>query len=302
MVTDNHYRWDFIGLSTDQKPTPATSDKVVDGSTFYCSDNSKLYVYCKDNWYERKALGGGGVTPVQTTGTSTTDVMSQDATTKLLYPDITNTPYKMSIGQSLNQATAKGVAINGYIRNTSVDSIAIGCMDSSYAIVGSNGRSNYSLVVGRDALSGRGDGNVVLGTSAQANSGQNTGYDVAVGYSANAGAGSYTHSVALGSYATSTRSGEVNIGTGSSGNGYNSTNYRVLGGVHDPVDAHDAATKGYVDAHDAATVAQGNTLATSAPTTSTVGVLGQLYTDTTNMHTYQCTAISGDTYTWTQRW
>lgn len=47
---------------------------------------------------------------------------------------------------------------------------------------------------------------------------------------------------------------------------------------------------------------QGNTLSNSAPTTSTVGVLGQLYTDTTNMHTYQCTAISGNTYTWTQRW
>jgi len=49
-------------------------------------------------------------------------------------------------------------------------------------------------------------------------------------------------------------------------------------------------------------VPQTNTLSTSAPTTSTVGVLGQLYTDTTNMHTYQCTAISGSTYTWTQRW
>ena len=60
MVTNNHYRWDFIGLSTDVKPTPATSEKVVDGSTFYCSDTSKLYVYCKDNWYERKPLGGGG--------------------------------------------------------------------------------------------------------------------------------------------------------------------------------------------------------------------------------------------------
>lgn len=41
---------------------------------------------------------------------------------------------------------------------------------------------------------------------------------------------------------------------------------------------------------------------TSAPNTSTVGTLGQLWTDTTNMHTYQCTAISGSTYTWTQRW
>lgn len=54
-----HYRWDFIGLSTDQKPTPATSEKVVDGSTFYCSDNSKLYVYYKDQWYEKEATGGG---------------------------------------------------------------------------------------------------------------------------------------------------------------------------------------------------------------------------------------------------
>lgn len=60
MVTDNHYRWDFIGLSTDTKPTPETSEKVVDGSTFYCSDTSKLYVFCQDNWYERKPLGGGG--------------------------------------------------------------------------------------------------------------------------------------------------------------------------------------------------------------------------------------------------
>lgn len=62
MVTDNHFRWDFIGLSTDQKPTPATSPKVVDGSTFYCSDNSKLYVWCKTQWYEKTVSGGGGGT------------------------------------------------------------------------------------------------------------------------------------------------------------------------------------------------------------------------------------------------
>ena len=57
-----HYRWDFIGLSTDQKPTPETSEKVVDGSTFYCSDTSKLYVFCKDTWYEKVVEGGGGGT------------------------------------------------------------------------------------------------------------------------------------------------------------------------------------------------------------------------------------------------
>lgn len=60
MVNKIHYRWDFIGLSTDTKPTPADSPKVVNGSTFYCSDTSKLYVFYKDTWYERKPLGGGG--------------------------------------------------------------------------------------------------------------------------------------------------------------------------------------------------------------------------------------------------
>ena len=55
------------------------------------------------------------------------------------------------------------------------------------------------------------------------------------------------------------------------------------------------------------TIEQGNTLATSAPTTATAGVLGQLYTDTTGMHTYQLTSIDttdpdNPSYTWTQRW
>lgn len=89
MVATIHYRWDFIGLSTQEKPTPETSDKVVDGSTFYSSDDSKLYVWYKDQWYERKALGGEGgggstINVVQTTGESTTDVMSQKAVTDAL--------------------------------------------------------------------------------------------------------------------------------------------------------------------------------------------------------------------------
>ena len=60
MVTDNHYRWDFIQLSTDVKPTPATSPKVADGSTLYTSDDSKLYIWYKNQWYEKTATGGGG--------------------------------------------------------------------------------------------------------------------------------------------------------------------------------------------------------------------------------------------------
>ena len=81
----NHYRWDFIGLSTDTKPTAATSEKVVDGSTFYCSDNSKLYVWYQNQWYEKTVSGGGSsITVVQTTGQSTTDVMSQKAVTDII--------------------------------------------------------------------------------------------------------------------------------------------------------------------------------------------------------------------------
>lgn len=45
-------RWDFIGLSTESKPT-ATSNKVVDGSTFYEADTSKLFIWTKDRWYEK---------------------------------------------------------------------------------------------------------------------------------------------------------------------------------------------------------------------------------------------------------
>lgn len=45
-------RWDFIGLSTEDKPT-ATSNKVVDGSTFYEADTSKLYIFVQGEWYEK---------------------------------------------------------------------------------------------------------------------------------------------------------------------------------------------------------------------------------------------------------
>lgn len=453
-----HYRWDFVGLSTDTKPTPETSEKVVDGSTYYCSDTSKLYVYCKDNWYERKSLGGGGggttytagdginitsdvisvdqttiqgkltagsnisisgntisatdttdfteltdddanynlndtsyiaawllpsgkyklaedatveilinveddggtpsagtsfsgdsevmllsahtddtsyiaeisvyasittahysvdqdgvlnetaeifysdftgtdgntageaglvpaplttdagkflkadgtwdtaggsVTPVQTPGVSTTDIMSQNAVTSMVFDD-PGTRNKVKIGSSDDQMGSLATAIS----------------------VGSLARGEGSIAIGQTAyIYASGLYSVAIGNAAKT---ENHSRAVALGNAANA---AYDNSVAIGTNAITGRIGEVNVGAGTSGRGYNSTNYRVIGGVHDGQGLHDAAT-----------VAQGNTLSTSAPTTSTVGVLGQLWTDTTNMHTYQCTAISGDTYTWTQRW
>lgn len=144
--------------------------------------------------------------------------------------------------------------------------------------------SDNDAVLGFQAWATGYGSNVVIGNTARSNAGS----AVAIGRQAET---SSNGTVALGAYSHSTRMGEVNVGTSQASYGYNSTNYRVIGGVHDGVDVHDAAT-----------VAQGNTLSDTAPTTSTVGVLGQLYTDTTTMHTYQCTAISGGVYTWTQRW
>lgn len=384
MVDKIHYRWDFIGLSTDEKPTPATSPKVVDGSTFYCSDNSKLYVYYKDRWYERKALGGGGgggggttysagegisidddvisvdttviqplltagenitisdgtisatdttytagsnvtitngvisatdttysdftgtdgtsagtaglvpapttsdtdkflksdgtwataggggssVNVVQTIGSSTTDVMSQNAVSRSIYTKTgTNEYYAIGIRGSSgidSSAGASSIAIGDGAISRSDNSVSVGAGTIIYAA------GSYSTAIGSTA---RTDGHSRA---------------VAIGNASNA---AYNNSVAIGTNAVTTAEGQVNVGAGTSGRGYNNTNYRTIAGVHDGQDNHDAAT-----------VAQGNKLMTAAPTTSDAGVLGQLWTDTTNMHTYQCTAISGSTYTWTQRW
>ena len=65
-----HYRWDFYGLSTDSKPD-ATNPKVADGSTYYEADTSKLYVWYKDQWYEKQSTGGGG-------GASIARVLTED--------------------------------------------------------------------------------------------------------------------------------------------------------------------------------------------------------------------------------
>lgn len=337
MVTDNKYRWDFIGLSTDAKPTPANSDRVVDGSTFYCSDTSKLYVFCKNQWYEKEATGGGttytaganitiadgvisatdttynnftgtdgtdvgaaglvpapaatdadkflksdgtwataggtGINVVQTIGASETDVMSQKATSDMVYADAGTNQFRIRIG--------KFAQANG---------------DNCVAIGSGWNAGNPGAKAGQEAIAigwtseaaGR---TIAIGNGAKTINSYN--YSIAIGDSAQASANG---SVALGKNAKATLAGEVNIGSFNSSYGYNSTNYRLLSGVYDAQNLHDAAT-----------LAQGNTLATAAPTTSTVGVLGQLYTDTTNMHTYQLTAIdttdpNNPTYTWTQRW
>lgn len=234
-ATDTTYN-DFVGTDGQDVgvaglvPAPATSDT----DKFLKSDGT---------W---ATAGGGGssITPVQTTGTSTTDVMSQDATTKMIYPDITNNPTKISIGNSTINANT-GVAINGTINTTRTNNIVISANPSSPAVVGPNGRSD-NIVIGSDAHNDMGTGNISIGTSANSTGGAISPYNVAIGYYANVNSKNY--SVALGGEARCTRDGEVNIGTGYNSHGFNSTNYRVIGGVHDGQLANDAVTVGQVNA------------------------------------------------------
>lgn len=82
---------------------------------------------------------------------------------------------------------------------------------------------------------------IQIGTGAIAS--QYAQQSVAIGSQSNS---TYNHGVALGSYAQTTRVGEVNIGSNIS-LGYNNTAYRVLGGVHDGQLANDAATVGQIN-------------------------------------------------------
>lgn len=128
---------------------------------------------------------------VQSAGSSTTDVMSQKATTWMIYSG--GDTKKVQIGANSAATQEWGVAIFG---NTSQQ------------------------------------GTVAIGSGAAATA---------------------RGAVALGMGANASAQGVFDIGLSGAGhsaqsnNGYNGSEYRLLSGLYDPQNAHDAATKGYVD-------------------------------------------------------
>ena len=52
MTIQNKTRWDFIGLSSEDKPT-ADNPKVTNGSTYFEADTSKLYFWTNGQWYQK---------------------------------------------------------------------------------------------------------------------------------------------------------------------------------------------------------------------------------------------------------
>ena len=210
-------------------------------------------------------------TVVQTTGTSQTSVMSQNATTGMVYADPANTR-QIRIGNNANTIHDYSITIGEDSSEDGTNSIAIGRLSRA----GGNG----SVAVG-------GAGSSTATTQA-------TGaYSVALGFRASA---TSAGSAGIGAFSSATSTGEMNIGSTNTSYGYNSSNYRLLTGLYDGQSAHDAATKGQLDS-----IAIKNA---GAPTTSTVGTVGQLLEDTTNGKLYICTAVTPGTdpepttYTW----
>ena len=206
---------------------------------------------------------------VQSTGTSTTDVMSQNATTSMVFAD-PSTKEKVQIGASAQASVTSATAIGSGSKCTGSYGTALG----------------YSAICSGQESVSCGSGALVTSSSKAA---------VSIGAGSNAQA---QYAVSLGSFSNATQKGQMDISTTKTTNtyGYNNSQYRLITGVYDGQSNHDAAT-----------VAQGNKLMTTAPTTTDAGVLGQLWTDTTAMHTYQLTAIDttdpdNPVYTWSQRW
>ena len=130
------------------------------------------------------------------------------------------------------------VAIGLGASSTKTDAIAIG---TGAKAQGSNG----STAVGKNTTA-TGNYSTAIGV------GGNVTRTYSIGIGGAVTTNNVTGAVALGYGSAATRTGEVNIGSSSTAQGFNSTNYRVIGGVHDGQDAHDAVTveqvNGVIDA------------------------------------------------------
>ena len=189
-----------------------------------------------------------------------------------------------------------GIAIGAGAASSGGRSVAIGERASANAqasvAIGSPAKAGQAADISilGDSSEATGPSNITIGPNAKNKKSGGT----VIGSSAE---NSYQSSVALGYLSKTTRDYEVNVRYTHPSNP-SATRGRIIGGVANGTELDDAAT-----------VAQGNKLMTAAPTTTSEGVLGQLWTDTRTgqMHTYQCTAIDktdpdNPVYTWTQRW
>ena len=205
-ATDTTYN-NFIGTdgvsagTSGLVPAPATTD---DGK----------YLKADGSWGTVQA----GPTVVQTTGNSTTSVMSQNATTSMVYSD-PSTATKIQIGSGASCIETGGIAIG--------TSASIPSLSWSGTAIGNRAKvtAPQTIAIGQDATS-------------------NSSHSIAIGEGTVA---NHQYSVALGRNAGTTRQGEIFVGCRNSNVGYLNTKNRVIGGVYDGQLSNDAATLGQLN-------------------------------------------------------
>lgn len=214
--------------------------------------------------------GGGSSMPLYTgIGLNTDGPMTQKATSEMVFNTSGGlmTGQQVKIGQNAQSDQTDSVGIGREAKAKGMNAIAIG----GYAEAGGTGQF-YCTAVGHGAKATN-TGNVAIGDGATATA--------------------QTRSVALGSYAVATRKGEVNVGLGTNNVGFNSSKYRVIGGVYDGQEDHDVATVGQWKTS--------LTIASTAPSTPIDGEL-ILYTgavDTTFTASPAIYVYSASTTSWT---
>lgn len=152
--------------------------------------------------------------------------------------------------------------------------------DNSFKIGGASVADSSTVAIGKNADGGA-KLSVVIGRDAEVSG----SHQVAIGYKAKTGV--YAESIAIGSNAQLGHSvSGIQLGSGTN----NTT--RTLQIKNDNIYNYNTHTLTVQNAEINGTPAYGVLSGTSAPTTTTVGAIGQFYLDTTNKQLYQCMSIT----------
>ena len=244
------------------------------------SARTNLNVYSKEEVDNKIQSSGGDINVVQTTGTSTTDVMSQNAVS--IINVLGQSASRSDTGSIVfgNEATATGssnVCLGSKASTDGTGSISIGYRASS---------DTNSVSIGRMASTtgGSGDSCIAIGELSQAYG----HHSISIGPSATSnsencitlGSGAYIYNdavenVALGANSKIDQGISYSIALGNSSNvseSYslsigNNVFTRKIERVTDPTNAQDAATKNYVDGK--VSIANGGTGATTSDSART---------------------------------
>lgn len=316
-MVNNHFRWDFIGLSTDVKPTADTSSKVTDGSTFYCSDNSKLYIWYKDQWYEKTVSGGGGggtsysagdgiditnntiSVDTETIQEKLTDGTGIDITNNTISVDTDTIQEKLTAGENIsiinNVISAIGGGGSSMIRVLTADdynypvsnptSVNPGMMGTGIYFIADG---NVNVYNGSNALNNR-ENCIFIVSKTPASS------DLDEMMIINSENGSGNNSYKIDFYYVNTTTGVTTPKGGALGHGVLDSSY-----VTDNLTSN--SSKKVLSANMGRSLNQKltPTTGTSAPTSATAGTIGKIYIDTTTETAYMCVASSGGEQTWKQ--